>query len=283
MPQPAPIAGVRPQRIDAHVHLWQYAPAEFGWLDEPRRALRRDFLHADLKAALAEADVEAAIAVQATHTMEETRWLLQQPSVAAIVGWVPLTAAELPQLLETLDDRRLAGFRHVYENEPSGALADPRLDAGLRHLTRAGYTFDLLIRAHQMEEATALVSRHPEQMFILDHAAKPPLATGDLAVWRSDLRSLARRPNVACKLSGLATECDWSTWSLAQLRPVLDTCVEAFTPARLLAASDWPVCTLATSMAGWFSVLTEYFSGFTSAECEAIFGGNARRLYLARV
>ena len=46
---------------------------------------------------------------------------------------------------------------------------------------------------------------------------------------------------------GLVTEADWSTWTLADLRPYVDHALSVFGPDRLLFGTDWPVCTLAAS------------------------------------
>ncbi len=63
------------ERVDAHHHLWKYSEAEYGWIGEQMQQLRQDFLVANLEAEMAAASVDAA-AVQARHTLDETRWLL---------------------------------------------------------------------------------------------------------------------------------------------------------------------------------------------------------------
>jgi L-fuconolactonase len=97
--------------------------------------------------------------------------------------------------------------------------------------------------------------------------------------WAANMRELALRQNVWCKVSGLATVADWKSWSPETLRPYLDATVDAFGPGRLMAGSDWPVCLLATGYARWFEVLREYFAGFTEDERDGIFGGTAVNVY----
>jgi L-fuconolactonase len=128
-------------------------------------------------------------------------------------------------------------------------------------------------------EATRFVDRHPNQRFVLDHAAKPKIAIHELEPWRTHCYELAQRPNVSCKLSGLVTEADWQQWTKESLHPYIDVCVEAFGPKRLLAGSDWPVCRLACGYSQWWNLLGDYFAGFSEDEVRQIFGDNARRFY----
>jgi L-fuconolactonase len=273
----------QPRKIDAHHHLWHYTPEEYEWISEKMMLLRRDFLRNDLRAALRSANVDATIAVQARQTVEETQWLLacadEMPAIAAVVGWLPLKADNLSELLDVVHSPRLAGLRHVVQGEPDGFLDDPAFDRGIAHLAPRGLTYDVLIFERQLVEAIRFVDRHPQQEFVLDHAAKPRIAAGELEPWATHIRDLAQRPNICCKLSGLVTEADWTAWNLATLRPYLDICVEAFGSDRLLAGSDWPVCLVASSYAGWWAVLEEYFATFSASEKEKIFGANAAAFY----
>ena len=82
---------------------------------------------------------------------------------------------------------------------------------------------------------------------MLDHLSKPPIASGELEPWATQIRALAAHENVACKLSGMVTEADWAAWSVDDLRPYAEVVLDAFGPERVLFGSDWPVCLLAAS------------------------------------
>jgi L-fuconolactonase len=284
-PQVAPpLLPIRMLRIDAHHHLWHFREPEFAWIDDTMALLRRDYLTEDLCHALHSANIDASIAVQARQTVEETRWLLKcaeaTPAICGVIGWAPLTAENLPDVLDRLmTHEKLVGFREIVQSEPDGYLDRTDFNHGIAQLTSRNLTYDLLIRERQLEEATRFVDRHPQQRFVLDHAAKPPIATAELEPWRSRLREIAKRENVSCKVSGLVTEADWLNWAPEDLRPYLDTCVEAFGPKRLVAGSDWPVCLLASPYPRWWNVLAAYFSSFSANEVERIFGGNAIDCY----
>jgi L-fuconolactonase len=274
----------RGPRIDAHHHLWRYNEAEFGWLDESMAALRRDFLADDLCEALQSAKVDSAVCVQARQTLDETHWLLEQAeqnkSICGVVGWAPLEASDLAASLDLFSGRKkLVGLREIMQGRPQGYLDRAEFNRGIGELTARGLTYDILIYAQQLKETIRFIDRHPKQRFVLDHAAKPRIASGELEPWRANLIELAQRGNIVCKISGLVTEADWSTWTLDGLRPYLDVCVEAFGPSRLLAGSDWPVCLVASSYEYWWQVLAEYFADFNEGEVQRIFGGNAVDFY----
>jgi L-fuconolactonase len=280
----------RVERIDAHHHLWRYSPTEYGWIDDEMAALRRDFLPADLKSAMASAGIDGTIAVQARQTLDETRWLLDladaSDAIRGVVGWAPIAGEDFPGCMEEFDGRaKLKGLRHVIQDErdPHYILrAD--FNSGIRTLVDSGLVYEILIFERHLEDAIHFVDEHPRQPFVLDHIAKPLIAAGKLEPWAMRMRELGRRENVSCKLSGLVNEADWRAdparaRSLETLRPYLDVAVEAFGPTRLMAGSDWPVCLLAIGYAQWFDLLRTYFAAFSESERAAIFGGTAIQVY----
>ena len=274
----------RAPRIDAHHHLWRYNEAEFAWISDEMALLRRDFLVSDLLGVIGEAGIDATIVVQARQTLDETDWLLSCAdatlAICGVVGWAPLTEDNLVGELDRLADRnKLVGLREIVQAEPDGYMDRADFNRGIAQLSERGLAYDILIHERQLEEAIRLVDRHPRQRFILDHAAKPLISRGELEPWSKRMQELAKRENVACKISGMVTEADWSRWSLEDLRPYLDTCVAAFGVERLMAGSDWPVCLLATSYRRWWDVLAEYFAGFSQPEVSWVFGGAAASWY----
>jgi len=270
--------------IDSHHHLWRYSPTEYGWIDDSMSALRRDFLPQDLVNELTQANIDGAIAAQARQTLEETHWLLGLgetcPQIRGVVGWAPLASPDFERTLPQLAAQpKLVGLRHVIQAEPDGFLDASDFNRGIASLRDTNLTYDILIFERQLQEAIRFVDRHPQQQFVLDHIAKPKIAASELEPWRTRIRELSKRGNVACKISGMVTEASWATWSLDSLRPYLDTVVESFGPDRLLAGSDWPVCLVATTYTRWWQTLNDYFSNFSATDRAKIFGANAIRIY----
>lgn len=274
-------------RIDAHQHLWRYTPAEYGWIDEPMAALRRDFGADDLKLAMDAAGIAGAVAVQARQTLEETRWLLdlaeKNDFIRGVVGWAPIAGEEFPECMEEFDGRdKLKGLRHVIQGErDENYILRADFNSGITAMQGSGLVYDILIFERHLPQTVDFVDEHPKQIFVVDHVAKPLIAAGKLEPWATHMRELARREHVFCKVSGLVTEADWvgKTVSLDTLRPYLDVVVEAFGPERLMAGSDWPVCLVGTEYGAWFRMLEEYFKGFSEGEREAVFGETASWVY----
>ena len=270
--------------IDAHHHLWHYSPAEYRWIDDSMSELRRDFLIADLERELTGAGVDGTIVVQAQQTDEETQWLLscaqETTRIFGVVGWADIAAEDFERGLEHLAQQRpLVGLRHVVQGEADGFLDGSAFNRGIRAMRGKGLVYDILIYERQLEEATRFVDRHPEQMFVLDHIAKPKIAAGELEPWRKRITELAGRPNVCCKVSGMVTEANPKRWTPEQMRPYLDAVVDAFGPRRLIAGSDWPVCLVGTSYKGWWELLRSYFAEFSEEERSSIFARCAMKTY----
>jgi L-fuconolactonase len=271
-------------KIDAHHHFWKYSAAEYGWIDDTMSFLRRDFFPPDLEKEIREAGIDGVVTVQAQQTLAETSWLLrmaaQNSFIKGVVGWVPLTEPSVSKELESFaEEPRLRAVRHVIQSEPDGFLLRKDFNSGVSILRQMGLAYDLLIHERQLPEAILFVDRHPQQVFVLDHLAKPRIKEQLLEPWRQNLRELARRENVFCKISGLVTEADFLTWTEGQLRPYFETALEAFGPDRLMFGTDWPVCLVACSYRQWCDIVDRLTTALSPAERAQIFGGTAERAY----
>lgn len=272
--------------IDAHHHLWNPADRPYPWMDDSVAPIRRRFDVDDLRAATQGTGVTRTIVVQAVHDPGETAWLLEQPGpVAGVVGWVDLTAPDVTDRIAAvralLGGERLVGIRHQAQDEPDADwLARPDVVRGVHALAAAGLVFDVLVRAREHAAALTLIDAVPEASFVLDHAGKPSIDTGDPA-WPGRLTDFAARPNVTCKVSGLFTEAgpDWRD------RPVdryVREVVEQFGPERSMFGSDWPVSTLATGYDDVVQRTTAALADLSTTEHEAVLSGTAERVYLVR-
>ena len=244
-------------RIDSHHHFWKYDPVQYDWIGPEMGLLRRDFLPPDLEKELAASGIGGVVSVQARQKVEETAWLLdlagENELIKGVVGWVPLVSPTVEADLERFAaHQKFKGVRHVLQGESDDRyMLREDFNAGIRAVGARGLVYDILIFERQLPQAIELVDRHPSQTFVLDHVAKPRIKENVFEPWNRNIRELARRPNVFCKLSGMVTEADWIGWSEDQLRPYVHAVLEAFGPRRLMFGSDWPVCLVASSYAGW--------------------------------
>ena len=271
----------RAMRIDAHQHFWMYNEREYGWIDDSMATLRRDFFPADLKPELEGNGFQGCVAVQTRQTLEETRWLLelaeQAPFIFGVVGWVDLRSPRLRFELESLAaNSKLVGARHIVQSEPDERfLLQPDFLRGIAMLEELNLTYDILIYARHLPVAAEFVAKFPQQRFVLDHLAKPPIKSGAIDAWLRGIRELAAFSNVYCKVSGLVTEADWRAWKPEDMRPYLDVAFECFGPSRLMIGSDWPVCTVAGSYSRVMNLVKDYLGKCAEEERDAVLGGNA--------
>ena len=273
--------------VDAHQHIWDPAAARHTWLDG-LPALNRPFSLADFERAGAPEGVAASVLVQVLASPEETAGFLALAGasdlVAGVVGWADLTspavADEIARLRAGRGGDLLAGIRHLVQDEPDPDwLGRSDVRRGLRAVGAAGLPYDLLVRPGQLPAALAVTGALGDVRFVLDHGAKPDIASGRLEPWASLIRDLAARPNVSCKVSGLVTEAG-PGWRPGQIAPYLDHLLDCFGPGRLMFGSDWPVCTLAAEYAEVVAVAREALDRRLGAtELHAVFAANAVSAY----
>jgi L-fuconolactonase len=272
-------------KIDAHHHLWKYSAPQYPWISENMALLRRDFLIQDLMDVLKESDIEGAVTVQARQTLVETRWLLDLARtcevIRGIVGWVALTDPKIDRDLEDFSSHaKLKSVRHVIHDEPDDLyILREDFNRGINLLKDFDLRYDLLIFERHLPQTIQFVDRHPNQIFILDHIAKPRIRAGMISPWRENLTELARRENVFCKLSGLATEATWQSWTEADLDPYLQVVLTAFGAKRVMFGSDWPVMLLGSSYERWVETVRRSISHLSEYEQERIWGKTATEVY----
>jgi L-fuconolactonase len=273
------------RKIDAHQHFWAYSPQDYGWIGPEMAILKKDHLPEDLVPILSAAVIEGTVAVQARQSLQETEWLLEladrHPLIQGVVGWVDLCGPDLQaQLARFTAHPKFCGVRHVVQDEPDDEfMLRPSFVQGIGALQAFGLTYDILVFPRHLPVACQLVSRFPDQPFVLDHIAKPLIKDRKMEPWASDIGDLASFPNVTCKVSGMVTEADWQRWQPVDLRPYLDVVFEAFGPKRIMFGSDWPVCTVAGTYADIVGIVREYVDSLSEDEQLAVWGKTAQGFY----
>lgn len=276
---------IQMNRIDAHQHFWKFDPVRDSWINDDMRLIQRDFLPDDLQPILNENDFNGCIAVQSDQSEGENHFHFQNAEkfdfIKGIVGWVDLQSPTIDERLQYYSQfKKIKGFRHVLQGEPQRDLMlQPGFMKGISLLKKYNFTYDILIFKDQMQYIPKFASSFPDQLFVIDHIAKPDIKNGEIDKWGKDIKEMAQFENVYCKISGMVTEADWKQWRNEDFKPYLDIVVEAFGTNRIMFGSDWPVCLVAASYKEMLGIVEDYFSLFSKSEQEKFFGSNAIHFY----
>ena len=298
--------------IDAHFHAWQLSRGDYGWLDPninpALQPICRNVSVLDWQLQSRPLGVSGGILVQAAPTEDETLFLLEQadrnPAVLGVVGWVDLLAPEAPQRIRALAQHpMLKGLRPMLHDLPDAAwILQPALRPALQAMTTEKLVFDALVKPVHLPHILTLAKQHPKLQIVVDHLAKPQIASQRWQPWADDLTALASQTSAACKLSGLLTEAG-DLLSLSKLAagaatreaegvstlqsagftaiaPYAAHVLQVFGPQRVLWGSDWPVLELSgLAYADWLHITQKLLAKWPVADCAAVLGGNARRVY----
>jgi L-fuconolactonase len=271
-------------RVDSHHHFWDPARRTYPWMGVELDSIRRRFGPDELEPLAKAAAIDRTVLVQTVSSISETREFLAMAAehdlIGGVVGWVDLIDGRSAEALEDLKaapgGRKLVGIRHqVHDEADAEWLLRDDVQGGIAAVGVAGLVYDVLVRPRELPAAAETVRRHPDVRFVLDHAAKPRIASGSRdPEWEDAMALLAELPNVSCKLSGLVTEADWKTWTPDQIRPYVERVLEWFGRDRCLFGSDWPVCLLAAT----YPQVVDLIRSFVGDD-EGVFGGVAARVY----
>ena len=272
-------------KIDSHHHFWNYDPVEYSWMNEDMGVLKRDFGPSHLKKEINAAEIDGVVSVQASQSLGETDALLEhalaEEFVRGVVGWFPLAEDNVAEIIDPYaDNALLKGVRHVVQDEPDDRfILGEAFNRGVSCLEEFGLVYDILIYERQLAPSIEFVDRHPDLVFVLDHVAKPRIGDNVMEPWAALMKQMAERPNVSCKLSGMATEGNWENWTEEQLVSYMEVALDAFGPNRMMFGSDWPVALLAIDYQRWVGIVRQFISTLSEDEQAAVEGGTACRVY----
>lgn len=270
-------------RIDAHQHFWRRDRGDYAWLTPDLAPIYRDYLPGDLAPQLADAGIGHTILVQAAATVAETRFMLglahEHSFIAGVVGWVDFESTDAPAVIADLSqDSALVGLRPMIQDIPDTEwMLREDLEPAFEAMVDHGLVFDALVKPPHLPALLELAGRYPDLAMVLDHGAKPPIASGEVSAWKRDVSRLARETPMVCKLSGLVTEA--GSADAAVLEDCVNHLLESFGPARMLWGSDWPVCELVCSYADWRATTEKLLTRLGVAERELIYSETARKTY----
>lgn len=233
---------------------------------------------------------------------------------AAIVGNVDLTlGARAGDVLDqhvTLSGGRFKGIRNSasYDPDPGvlgarwramkpGVYLGAEFRAGFAQLAPRKLTFDAWLLEPQLPDLIDLARAFEGTRIVLDHVGTPLGLAGyagkraeRFPIWKQNIQELAKSPNVFVKLGGLAmpfpgfesfmAKTPASSEQLAaEWKPYIETCIEAFGPARAMFESNFPVDALSCDYATLWNAFKRLAKDYSAPEKQALFYGAAAEFY----
>lgn len=274
--------------VDTHLHVIDKSRLTYPWVAgfEP---LNRDFLYETYEAEarrvgitdvlhmevdVAEDQIEAEIAYVGE--------LAARPDslIRGCIAAARPESADFPAFLDRVRaDPIVKGFRRVLHTMPDDLSRGATFRENVKRLAGTGLVFDLVVLPHQIPIVAELVDLAPGVQFVLDHCGVPAIKDRAEHPWAEHVAEIARRPNVAVKVSGIAAYTDTATWTVDDLRPYVEHVIDRFGWDRVVWGSDWPVVTLAGTLSTWVAATHALTEGCSADEKAALLHRNARRLW----
>ena len=271
--------------IDSHHHFWDLKKFNYDWMPLEDGVLRKNYLPEDIRPILQKNGIDQTVLVQAHESLQEAKWFLglaeQNDFIAGVVAWVDLLDPDVGYVLdELLKYPKFVGVRHGVEHDPDQEwLIRDSSKRGLKELSDRSIRFDMLTRPHQLKHVLIVADEIPDLMMVIDHISKPPISTGVLEPWASDIARVADIPGIYCKVSGMVTEADHQNWEYDHFNPYIKHILDVFGIDRLMFGSDWPVCLLAGSYEDVLQVALRGLGDLSDEQKRMFMGDNAARFY----
>jgi predicted TIM-barrel fold metal-dependent hydrolase len=274
--------------VDTHLHLIDRARLRYPWLAGVS-PLNRDFSYAEYAREAPRCGITDVLHMEVDVASEDVEretqivaGLASQPGSllrGAISSCRPEDGGFAAFLDRQLADPFVKGFRRVLHVVPDEVSERAVFRQNLRRLEGTGRPFDLCVRPDQIGKAIALADLASGVQFVLDHCGVPAIKERAEHPWRERISEIARRPNVAIKISGVVAYADEAAWTVGDIRPYVEHAIESFGWDRVVWGSDWPVCTLAASLSTWVAALHALTLGCSEAERNRLLNANARRIW----
>jgi predicted TIM-barrel fold metal-dependent hydrolase len=275
--------------IDTHLHLWEPARFDYPWLDG-FPALNRASRIEEYREACGQkfsSSIFIECAAGPDSLLDEAKWALDLAShpdnqIAGVVASVwPERGNFRANLQALIDHPLLKGIRRVLHTEADDLSRSCLFRSNVSSLAERNLSFDLCVLERQLPLAIELVDSCPGTQFILDHCGVPDIATGSPDFWRTQITELAKRHNVACKVSGLLLYAGESERTAGGILPWFSHVIETFGWQRVVWGGDWPVSTMAVPLDKWISVTDELLDLVSASprERDAFLDANARNFY----
>jgi len=283
--------------IDTHQHLWDLSRCKLTWLSPPldRSFTMKDYIEATQGLHIVKA-IYMEVAMPPEQRLQEAEYvtgLCKDPNSltrAAVIAGSPAEDGFEAYINRFKGHPYIKGIRGAFSSAKQ--MSDGQVVKNLRLLGELGMRFDLNVSPQSLVEAAQLVGQCPGTRFVLDHCgnvdpiaffprdrAAPRTAQHSADEWKQGMGSLAVKPNVICKISGLVDNVPGYPLTANDLAPMINHCLDAFGPDRVVFGSDWPVCLRGMPLRNWVELLKEVIAGRSEQNRRKLFHDNAVRFY----
>jgi L-fuconolactonase len=275
--------------VDSHVHLYDVDRFRYAWLKGVPK-LDRTFVLKDFDEARGPIAVDtvvfAEVAIDPGLHLEEAAFVQdmadRDPRLKGMVAHAPLEKGKAVEadLIALKKNRVLRGVRRLIETErdPSFCL-EPGFIEAVKLLPKHDLSFDICVKHWGLVFGLELARRCPGVSFVLDHIGKPGIRQGLREPWWSQIREMARLPNVVCKVSGVITEADHAAWKPEDVKPYIAHVIDSFGFDRVMYGSDWTVSNLTHPYPAFVEILDEIVAGASADEKRKLYRDTAIRTY----
>jgi predicted TIM-barrel fold metal-dependent hydrolase len=274
------------QVIDTHTHFYDpERPEGVPWPPRDNQTLYRRVLPQHFRDVAGPVGVSKTVVVEASNRIEDNDWILhlaeRDESIVGFVGNLDVGSAGFADALARYAGNPL--FRGIRAHPSAIAvLVEPPAVGNLAALAELDLALDLLAHPADLLAVASLAEALPGLRIVLDHVAHVPIdgKTPDEG-WKRGIEAVAGRRNVFCKLSGLteaAVERPAPT-DPSYYAPTIAFLFDALGAERLMYASNWPVCELASDYETGFRVVEAFLAGRSADERDHVWTKTARAVY----
>lgn len=274
--------------IDTHIHLFDASRPQGAPYKGPKEFTSHISLPAAYRALAAPLGIVGAIAVEASHWLEDNLWLLEAAQTDDImVGTIGYLQPEKPEFAEYLEryhkNPLYRGIR--FDNRGQNLLLEqagnPSFIDGLKLLAQADLVLDTANPSLDLLKAIVqLNDRIPDLRIIIDHLPVMDPTPDETPAYEAVLAEIHGRPNIFVKLSEILHRVnDQVALDLASHRERLDYLMSTFGEDRVLFGSDYPNSVGTATIEQVVSLTMQYFAAKPRPVAEKYFWKNSVRCY----
>lgn len=244
-------SGNRPGYIDAHAHVWSDDLAKYplGPWATPAAMKPPTFTDDELLAIAKPHGIDRVVLIQHAplHGYDNSYILdcaRKRPGTYSVVAMINERTPNLKERLCDLRDEGARGIRigpgkhadRTLNVDPPNWLKAPGMQLLWQHAAKLGVAICPLLGPDFLDSLDPMCEQHPDTTVVIDHFGHIDMNKPDNV---ASLTRLARHPNVFVKVSAFYKFGDTKA-PYGDLAPMVRRMIDAFTPQRLMWASDLP-------------------------------------------